>query len=186
MRQDFEREVFARLPLAQAVLLLWQYVCDDDSLADLFDRHRGRHYVKKITFPLMAQLVRDALMEPDGSGHKAFCRAQEGGLLPAVLSSTYDKLAPLPLAVREAFLADDARCLRQVFPDTELTDPVPASLRDFEVILLDGKVVKRVPRRLQPPRQRKPPARKEGKRDHTSVHRLLNAHRQASRKATVT
>jgi hypothetical protein len=47
MRQDFEREVFSRLPLAQAVLLLWQYICDDNALDDLFDRHRGRNYEKK-------------------------------------------------------------------------------------------------------------------------------------------
>ena len=33
---------------------------------------------------------------------------------------------------------------------------------------------------------RKPPAAKKGKRDHTSVYRLLNAHRQTGRKATVT
>ena len=37
-----------------------------------------------------------------------------------------------------------------------------------------------------PPRTRKPPAQKEGKREHTSVYRLLNAHRQSGRKATVT
>lgn len=155
MRQDFEREVFSRLPLAQAVLLLWQYICDDHALDDLFDRHRGRNYEKKITFPLMAQLVRDALLQPDGSGHKAFSRAQDEGTLTAVLSSTYDKLGNLPLAVSEAFLAEGASRLREVFPAAELTDPVPAALGDFEVILLDGKVVKRVPRRLRPARQRK-------------------------------
>src|ERR1700690_4426321 len=123
MRQDFEREVFSRLPLAQAVLLLWQYICDDDSLNDLFDRHRGRNYQKKITFPLMAQLVRDALLEPDGSGHKAFSQAQEDGTLTAVLSSTYDKLGNLPPAVSEAFLAEGASRLRQVFPGADVADP---------------------------------------------------------------
>jgi len=155
MRQDFEREVFSRLPLAQAVLLLWQYICDDDALNALFDRHRGRNYERKITFPVMAQLVRDALLEPDGSGRKAFSQAQEEGALTAVLSSTYDKLGHLPLALSEAFLAEGASRLHEVFPDTELADPVPASLSDFEVILLDGKVVKRVPRRLRPARGRK-------------------------------
>lgn len=37
-----------------------------------------------------------------------------------------------------------------------------------------------------PGRKRQPPAPKQGKRDHTSVYRLLNAHRQSQRKATVT
>jgi Transposase DDE domain len=157
MHQDFDREVLSRLPLAEAVLLLWQFVCDDPSLDDLYDRRRGRTYQKKITFPLLAQLVRDALLEPNGSGHKSFCHAQQHGTLPAVLSSTYDKLGHLPLAVSEAFLAEGADRLRQVFPDTQvaaLDDPIAPTLRDFEVLVLDGKVVKRVPRRLKPARQR--------------------------------
>lgn len=158
MPQDFGREVLSRLPLAEATLTLWRFVCDDDSLGELYDRHRGRTYEKKISFPVMAQLVRDALLEPDGSGHKSFRHAQRDGTLEAVLSSTYDKLSRLPLAVSEAFLAEGADRLRQVFPEAEvaaLADPVPTSLSGFEVIVLDGKVVKRVPRRLQPARQRK-------------------------------
>ena len=158
MQQDFDREVLSRLPLAEAVLVLWQFVCDDQVLDDLYDCHRGRTYQKKITFPLLAQLVRHALLEPAGSGHKSFRQAQQDGSLPAVLSSTYDKLGHLPLAVSEAFLAEGASRLRQVFPDdavTALDDPIPPSLRDFAVLVLDGKVVKRVPRRLKPARQRK-------------------------------
>jgi hypothetical protein len=157
MVQDFDRDVLSRLPLAEAVLLLWQFICADDSLIDLYDRHRGRTYQKKITFPVLAQLVRDALLEPDGSGHKSFCHAQQDGTLPAVLSSTYDKLGHLPRALSEAFLAEGADRLRQVFPDTQVTaldDPIPPTLRDFEILVLDGKVVQRVPRRLQPARQR--------------------------------
>src|SRR5262249_24131477 len=56
-----------------------------------------------------------------------------------------------------AFLAQGADRLRQVFPEAQvaaLADPVPTALGDFEVVVLDGKVVKRVPRRLQPARQR--------------------------------
>ncbi len=157
MQKDFDREVLSRLPLAEAVLVLWQFVCDEQSLEDLYEHHRGRTYQKKISFPLITQLVRDALLEPDGSAHKSFCHAQQDGSLDAVLSSTYDKLAHLPPGLSEAFLAEGADHLRQVFPDpqrTVLNDPVPASLRHFEIIVLDGKVVKRVPRRLKPARQR--------------------------------
>jgi len=88
MHQDFDRQVLSRLPLAEATLVLWQYVCDDSSLHELYDQHRGRTYQKKSSFPLLAQLVRDALLEPDGSGHQSFCQAQQDGILPAVLSST--------------------------------------------------------------------------------------------------
>ena len=50
----------ARLPLAEATLTLWQFIGNDDALDGLYERHRGRTYERKITFPLMAQLVRDA------------------------------------------------------------------------------------------------------------------------------
>ncbi len=156
MPQEFDREVFARLPLAEAVLSLWQFVCDDAHLDILYDRHRGSTYEKKITFPLLVQLVRDALLEPDGSGHQSFRHAQQDGTLQAVLSSAYAQLGHLPTAVSEAFLAEGADRLRQVLPATPaLVDPLPTSLRGFEVLVLDGKVVKRVPRRLKPARQRK-------------------------------
>jgi hypothetical protein len=156
VQQDFDREVLSRLPLAEAVLSLWQFVCDDEHLDGLYHRHRGGTYEKKITFPLMVHLVRDALLEPDGSGHQSFRHARADGTLNAALSSAYDKLGHLPPAVSEAFLAEGADRLRHVFPDTPaLADPVPASLRGFEILILDGKVVKRVPRRLKPARQRK-------------------------------
>lgn len=156
MPQDFDREVLSRLPLAEAVLSLWQFICDDAHLGKLYDRHRGRTYEKKITFPLLAHLIRDALLEPDGSGHQSFRHAQEEGTLSAVLSSTYDKLAHVPPALSEAFLAEGADRLRHVFPAAEvaaLNQPLPASVDDFAILVLDGKVVKRVPRRLLPARQ---------------------------------
>ena len=102
MQQDFDREVLSRLPLAEAVLSLWQFVCDDEHLDVLYNRHRSGTYEKKITFPLMVQLVRDALLEPEGSGHQSFRNAREDGILTAALSSTYDKLGHLPTAVSEA------------------------------------------------------------------------------------
>src|SRR4051794_13668854 len=116
MSQDFDREVLARLPLAEAVLSLWQFLCADEHLDVLYDRHRGGTYEKKISFPLMVQLVRDALLEPDGSGHQSFRHARQDGTLHAALSSAYDKLGHLPVAVIKAFLAEGADRLRQVFP----------------------------------------------------------------------
>src|SRR5258708_4535700 len=127
MQQDFAWEVLTRLPLAEAILSLWQWVCADDGLDRLYDRHRGGTYQKKITFPLLVYLIRDALLEPKGSGHKSFRHARADGTLSAALSSTYDKLAHLPRAVSEAFLSEGTDRLRQVLPDP-VADPVPASL----------------------------------------------------------
>jgi hypothetical protein len=54
MPQDFDREVLSRLPLAEATLTLWQFLCDDDTLGQLYDRHRGRTYEKKMDHPAIA------------------------------------------------------------------------------------------------------------------------------------
>jgi hypothetical protein len=156
--QEFDREVLARLPLAEGVLTLWRWICDDDQLDDLYDRHRGSCYTKKISFSLLAHLIRDALLEPDNSAHKSFRHAQQHSTLPTVLSCPYDKLGRLPFALSEAFLAEGADRLRLVLPPLDSAtsdDPVPASLRLLEVIVLDGKAVKRVPKRLLPARQHK-------------------------------
>jgi hypothetical protein len=156
VQQDFDREVLSRLPLAEATLSLWSWVCDEQPLRDLYDRHRGGCYQGKISFPLMTQLIRDALLEHDGSGHKSFQHARQDGQLPTALSCAYDKLGRMPQAVSEAFLAEGADRLRSLLPPTApAQDPTPASLRAFEVVILDGKVVKRVPRRLKPARGRK-------------------------------
>jgi hypothetical protein len=52
-QDEFDRAVLSRLPLAEAILSLWSWVSDDDHLADLYERHRGGCYEKKITFPLL-------------------------------------------------------------------------------------------------------------------------------------
>src|SRR5437016_4756279 len=85
MQQDFDREVLSRLPLAEAVLSLGRFVGDGQSLEDLYDRHRGRTYQKKITFPLLAQLVRDALLGPMAPVTRAF--ATPSGTAPSMPSS---------------------------------------------------------------------------------------------------
>jgi hypothetical protein len=60
MQQDFDREVLSRLPLAEAVLVLWQFVCDDQDLDDLYEHHRGR--------PSTGRTVRAAPASRNGAG----------------------------------------------------------------------------------------------------------------------
>lgn len=149
MPPTFDRTVLTRLPLAEAVLSLWAFVCDDDHLQNLYDRHRGACYDKKLTFPLMVQLIADALLQHQGSARQSFQRAREDGQLPTVLSCPYDKLSRLPPALSEAFLAEATDRLRPLSP-APLADTLPASVRDFEVLFCDGKAVKRVAKRLKP------------------------------------
>jgi hypothetical protein len=107
VQQDFDREVLSRLPLAEATLSLWSWVCDEQPLRDLYDRHRGGCYEGKISFPRMTQLIRDALLEHDGSGHKSFQHARQDGQLPTALSCAYDKLGRMPLAVSPLLAAEN-------------------------------------------------------------------------------
>ena len=81
MEKDFPQEVCQRLPLADAVLRLGQFVLNDVSLSDIYEEHRGRSYEKVITFPLFVTLIGDALLQHDGNGHQAFTRSIEDGEL---------------------------------------------------------------------------------------------------------
>ena len=64
----FVRDVAGRLPLAESVLRLFDFVCHDDFLDVVFRRHRGRSYEDVLSFPTMVRLIGDALLEHEGSG----------------------------------------------------------------------------------------------------------------------
>jgi Transposase DDE domain len=154
MEAEFAREVLSRLPLAEAVLSLWRWVADPLFLLSVFARHRGQGYEKEISFEVLVQLIADALLEHQGSGKKSFERGREQGLLTASVQAVYQKLGRLPLGLSEAWLAGSTARLRPVYPEAARLPVVPA-LRDLEVILVDGKAIKRVAKRLKPLRGRK-------------------------------
>ena len=90
--EAFTRDVLARLPLAEAVLTLWRWVADADSLDQIFDENRGRGHQKILSFSLIVYMVRDALLEFNGSGRKSFDGAKDRGELEASICATYGKL----------------------------------------------------------------------------------------------
>jgi hypothetical protein len=141
----------ARLPLAEAVLTVWRFVADADWIGRIYDENRGRSYEKLLSFPTMVSLVRDALLEHDGSGKQSFEAAQSRGELPASFRATYGKLGRTPLPVSTAFLAGCTARISAVYPqDPQAHTPVPKSLDDYEVLVFDGKAIKRVAKRLKP------------------------------------
>jgi hypothetical protein len=156
MTEAFDRVVLERLPLAEATLQLWAWVANDRHLDDLFERLRGRQYTRDLSFPLVVQLIQDALVQHHGSGRQAFDRGQEDGILENSNQAVYGKLAGIALPLSEAFLSESTQQLRQVLPTAAGPDAtIPASLRVFEIYLVDGKVVKRVSRLLKPLRGQK-------------------------------
>jgi len=54
------KQMLARMPLAEAVLLLWRGGTCEERLGDLWNRHRGRCYQRIISFSLMVHLIADA------------------------------------------------------------------------------------------------------------------------------
>jgi hypothetical protein len=144
-------EALARLPLAEAVLTAWRWAADADSIDRIFDENRGRCYEKLLTFSSMVCLVRDALLEYDGSGRQSFEAARDRGELDASVRATYGKLGRTPIPVSSAFLAGCTARLREIYPRSPAArTPLPGSLDDYEVMILDGKAIKRVAKRLKP------------------------------------
>lgn len=142
------KDVLARMPLAEAVLLLWRWVTCEERLAGLWDRFRGRCYERIISFSLMVHLIADALLQYQGSGRRSFEKNIESGQLEATLQAAYGKLRRLPIPLSQAFLEEGTAALREAFPvwaEWEL----PKSLRGLRVVILDGKAIKRVAKRLK-------------------------------------
>src|SRR5271155_6095983 len=144
------RDILSRLPLAEAVLTLWRWVADAGSLDQIFDENRGRCYQKILSFSLIVYLVRDALLEFNGSGRKSFDEAKDRGELEASIRATYGKLGRTPIPVSTAMLAECTARLREVYPcDPKAQTPLPESLDDYQIITFDGKAIKRVAKRLK-------------------------------------
>ena len=146
----FSATVLEKLPLADSVWRLLHFAMDDPWLEDLWTRHRGRCYERDLKFSTLAHLIADALLEHGGSGHQAFERAREVKILPVSITSAYEKLANLPVAVSEALLAEGTRRMNAVLPEVPAIDPLPDCWADFEVFGADGKAIKHVKRLLKP------------------------------------
>jgi hypothetical protein len=144
----FAQEALAHLPLAQAVLLLWQQVADPTFLQGLFARYRGRCYEKVLSFPSLVELIADALLQHDGSARASFERALEDDALPVTIPAAYGKLRRLPIALSCAFVTAGTARLHELLP-VRPTVTLPLSLRGFCVTVLDGKAIKRVAKRLK-------------------------------------
>lgn len=144
-------QVLARLPLAEAVLTTWRFVANDAILDAIFEAHRGRCYDKDITFPTLVRLIHDVLVGASPSAHRRFTQAVNCDELPASIQAAYAKLGRLPLTVSMAFLADCTDRLGQLIP-AKTTHNLPSCFGRWEVVVLDGKAIKKVAKRLAPAR----------------------------------
>jgi Transposase DDE domain len=141
-------DVCSRMPLAEAALSMFRFVFDEQRLNSLWDQHRGRCYEKVISFPTMTRLVADALLQYGGSGRRSFEKNQESGNLESSVQAVFGKLGRMPLEVSHGFLREGTVALGLLFPRQALRQ-MPASLSAFEVLMFDGKAIKKVAKRLK-------------------------------------
>lgn len=144
----FYKEVLARLPLAEAVMILWRRIADEEKLQAVFDKHRGRCYEKDISFATVVRLVADALLRYKGSGNQSFSRAKELGDLEASTRAVYGKLGRMPIKLSVGLFADMNERLRELFP-AEARRKAFAALEKYSILIIDGKTMKKVAKRLK-------------------------------------
>jgi len=143
---DFARQVFESLPLAHASLALFACGVPTTFLADFFERHRGRCDEDVVTFPQLVDWIFDALIEHRGSGRQAHLR-RHPQQDDACNEAFYGKLRRIPSRLSEAFLHDVTDRFAALFPKV-VAHRIPTSLDQLEVLILDGKSLKKVAKRL--------------------------------------
>lgn len=148
--EPFTREALARLPLAEAVLLLWSHVLQPDRLAKIFDQNRGRGFEDVLSFPTFVELIADALVQHRGSGRQSLLQAQERGTLPTTPRAVYGKLARASKSLSLGFLEETTAAMEALWPAGAKAAAEPASLDGLTVVNLDGKKIKRAAKRLKP------------------------------------
>lgn len=144
----FSQEVLSRLPLAQSFYALWSSVASNEVLAELFAMHRGRCYEDQLTFVELVRVLVDALTRFKGSGNQAIRDALERQQLSTKGRTVYDKLKRLPLPLAEAFLATLTARLRPLFPPRLCRTQLPDCVAGLNVVVLDGKKIKKAAKRL--------------------------------------
>jgi hypothetical protein len=146
--QPLAIDVLARLPLADAFYSLWRYLATEEVLQPLFDKHRGGCHEQQLSFTELVHVVADALTRYHGRGRQAIVAALQERLLSTQQRAVYGKLSRLPLPLAEAFLAELTGRLRPLFPPGMRHHELPASLAALTVVIVDGKKIKRVAKRL--------------------------------------
>lgn len=137
--------VVHQVPLATAVLGMFQFVLQPDFVNELFDRFRGRAYEGSLTFAELVEIVGAAITR-DTTIHKALKRAE--ATLPVTTRAVYGKLSRLPLGVSLELLQEGTRRLRELLP-ASYDHGVPECFAPLRVLIVDGKKSKNVAKRLK-------------------------------------
>lgn len=141
-------DVLARLPLAEAFYCLWRYLATEEVLQPLFLQQRGHCHQQQLSFTQLVQVVADALTRYHGSGRQAIVAAIRDQLLSTQQRAVYGKLSRVPLPLAEALVATLTGRLRPLLPPGRCQAELPACLSGLTIVVVDGKKIKRVAKRL--------------------------------------
>jgi len=144
----FEADVLRRLPLLEAVVETWRAAVSDRVLGEVFESARGRSYKRTLTFPELVGLFADAVVNYAGSGRQAMLHAQRDKRLNVSPQAAYGKLRRVPLEVSRGLLERCTQRLRSLLPGPP-APALPASLRGFSGVVIDGKTIKGLHKRLK-------------------------------------
>jgi hypothetical protein len=147
---QFSAAVLKNLPLADSCWHLLRFCMSDPWLREVWDAARGQCYERELSFPLLAHLVSEALLQHGGSGRQACERAAEEGRLPVSVASVFEKLSNVPMAVSETYLRQGTERLQAALPCDGSVHPHPSCWNGFELFAVDGKAIKHVKRLLKP------------------------------------
>lgn len=137
-----------KVPLATSAWLLWDRCFSEETLNEFYAQHRGASYERAFSFANLVYLVNDALCQHGGRAAQTLARHNATEQCPASAQAFYGKLRRLPIPLSEALLAEGAQRLRSWLPARLLSEP-PASLRDFRILIFDGKTFKHAAKRLK-------------------------------------
>ena len=148
----FDAQLLARLPLARAVLELFDHVLDDGLCGAVFDAHRGRCYQDAPTFATLVRVMRDALVLHGGSANRAIGDAVDADRLGCAPSGVYRKLANLPPTLSQALLRRGTQRLAALTArdddDGDGDGVLATCFDDLDVLVVDGKQLKKAAKRL--------------------------------------
>jgi hypothetical protein len=144
----YAKETVQRLPLAEAFYTVWAHIAPEEVLDALFDQKRGRCYEDTLTFAEVVLVLADAVTRHHGSGNRAIIKAIERQQLSVKARAVYGKLSRLPLPLAEALLCGLTARLRCLFPAGLFRSDIPQSLKGLNLVVLDGKKIKRAAKRL--------------------------------------
>lgn len=146
----FTRELMRRSPLAASVLEACDYMFEDQLLASIWEKGRGRCYEDTLSFDVLLRLMRDALIRHGGSAHQLFVELESDDSHPIDESNFYRKLSRTPTAVSQGLLSGCTERLAALMPQTN--HGLPRCFDGYELIVVDGKKIKNATKRLKPAR----------------------------------